>query len=276
MATLALSDGTGVITRHADFPSRYVAPRHVDVWCPPENGAGSATRYPVVYMHDGQNLFDPALSFIGVDWGMDEAMVRLIRETGRPGAIIAGIWNSPLRLQEYMPQKPLNASGGQRILNRFVEQTGGAPLSDGYLQFLVEELKPFIDARYPTLSDSAHTLVMGSSMGGLISLYALIEYPDVFGGAGCLSTHWPIGEEVLVDALGAALPSAGRHRLYFDFGTETLDANYEPWQRRMDDWLRTAGYREGQDWSTRKFEGAEHSERAWRERVPIPLAFLLG
>jgi len=227
-------------------------------------------------MHDGQNLFDPALSFIGVDWGMDEALVRLIRETGRPGAIIVGIWNSPLRLQEYMPQKPLNASGGQRILNRFVEQTGGAPLSDGYLQFLVEELKPFIDARYPTLSDSAHTLVMGSSMGGLISLYALIEYPNVFGGAGCLSTHWPIGEEVLVDALGAALPSAGRHRLYFDFGTETLDADYEPWQRRMDEWLRTASYREGRDWSTRKFEGAEHSERAWRERVPIPLAFLLG
>ena len=276
MATLALSDGTGIITRHADFPSRHVTPRHVDVWCPPENGADSVTRYPVIYMHDGQNLFDPALSFIGVDWGMDEALVRLIRETGRPGAIIVGIWNSPLRLREYMPQKPLNASGGQRILNRFVEQTGGAPLSDGYLQFLVEELKPFIDARYPTLSDSAHTLVMGSSMGGLISLYALIEYPDVFGGAGCLSTHWPIGEEVLVDALGAALPSAGRHRLYFDFGTETLDANYEPWQQRMDEWLRTASYREGWDWSTRKFEGAEHSERAWRERVPIPLAFLLG
>jgi len=276
MATLALSDGTGVITRHADFPSRHVASRYVDVWCPPEDEAGSATRYPVIYMHDGQNLFDPALSFIGVDWGMDEALVRLIRETGRPGAIIVGIWNSPLRLREYMPQKPLNASGGQRILNRFVEQTGGASLSDGYLQFLVEELKPFIDARYPTLSDPAHTLVMGSSMGGLISLYALIEYPNVFGGAGCLSTHWPIGEEVLVDALGAALPSAGRHRLYFDFGTETLDANYEPWQRRMDEWLRTAGYREGQDWSTRKFEGAEHSERAWRERVPIPLAFLLG
>jgi hypothetical protein len=152
MATLALSDGTGVITRHADFPSRHVASRHIDVWCPPENGAGSATRYPVVYMHDGQNLFDPALSFIGVDWGMDEAMVRLIRETGRPGAIIVGIWNSPLRLREYMPQRPLNASGGQRILSRFIEQAGGAPQSDGYLQFLVEELKPFIDARYPSFA----------------------------------------------------------------------------------------------------------------------------
>lgn len=234
-----------------------------------------ATHYPVIYMQDGQNLFDPALSFIGVDWGMDEAMMRLIHEGRHSGAIIVGIWNSPLRLQEYMPQKPLSMRPGQPILNRFIDQTGGKPQSDGYLRFLVEELKPFIDAHYPALPDPAHTLIMGSSMGGLISLYALIEYPDVFGAAGCLSTHWPIGEEALVDALGAALPPPGRHRLYFDYGTETLDADYEPWQRRMDAWLRAAGYQEGQDWLTRKFEGAEHSERAWRERVHLPLAFLL-
>ncbi|HRY16426.1 MAG TPA: alpha/beta hydrolase-fold protein, partial [Candidatus Competibacteraceae bacterium] len=193
----------------------------------------------------------------------------------QPGAIIVGVWNSPLRLQEYMPQKPLTTSGAQHILSQFVEQAGGAPLSDGYLRFLAEELKPFIDAHYPTLPDAAHTLVMGSSMGGLISLYALIEYPEVFGGAGCLSTHWPRGEAALVDALGAALPLPGQHRLYFDYGTETLDADYEPWQRRMDEWLRNAGYQEGQDWLTRKFPGAEHSERAWRVRVDLPLRFLL-
>lgn len=276
LGNIWFSDGTGVVTRHADFPSRHIASRHVDVWRPPEDRAGSATRHPVIYMHDGQNLFDPALSFIGVDWGMDEAMTRLIREQHGPGAIIVGIWNSPLRLREYMPQKPLTSSQGRRILSRFIEQAGGEPLSDGYARFLVTELKPFIDACYPTLPDPAHTWVMGSSMGGLISLYALTEYPDVFAGAGCLSTHWPIGEEALVDALGAALPRAGRHRLYFDFGTQTLDADYEPWQRRMDEWLRAAGYREGRDWLTRKFEGAEHSERAWRERVDTPLAFLLG
>jgi len=276
MATLTLSDGTGAIARHADVPSRYIAPRHVDVWRPPEDRMDSATRYPVIYMQDGQNLFDPALSFIGVDWGIDEAMMRLIREQRCSGAIVVGIWNSPLRFQEYMPQKPLTSSQGQRILSRFIEQSGGNPFSDRYLRFLVEELKPLIDAHYPTLPDPAHTWIMGSSMGGLISLYALTEYPDVFGGAGCLSTHWPIGEEVLVDALGAALPPADRHRLYFDFGTETLDADYEPWQQRMNEWLRAAGYQEGQDWLTRKFEGAEHSERAWRERVDLPLGFLLG
>ena len=85
---IQLSDGTGHINRHADFASRYVAPRHVDVWCPSGVAAPSATRYPVIYMHDGQNLFDPALSFIGVDWGMDEAMTRLRR---RSAMIVAAL-----------------------------------------------------------------------------------------------------------------------------------------------------------------------------------------
>ncbi|MDS4021003.1 MAG: alpha/beta hydrolase-fold protein [Candidatus Competibacter sp.] len=271
-----LSDGTGAVTRHGDFPSLHVAPRHVDVWCPPAAATTPATRYPVLYMHDGQNLFDPALSFIGVDWGMDEAMTRLIRNGRGTGAIVVGIWNRPLRWREYMPHKPLAALPGQRMLARFVEQAGGEPLSEPYLKFLVEELKPCIDATYPTLPDAAHTFVMGSSMGGLVSLYALIEYPDIFGGAGCLSTHWPAGEEALVDSLGAMLPKAGRHRLYFDFGTETLDVAYEPYQQRMDEWVRRAGYQAGRDWLTRRFDGAEHSERAWRGRVHIPLAFLLG
>ncbi|MBL8254930.1 MAG: hypothetical protein JNJ76_15160 [Candidatus Competibacter sp.] len=91
-----------------------------------------------------------------------------------------------------------------------------------------------------------------------------------------MSTHWPAGEEALVDSLGTSLPKASRHRLYFDFGTETLDAAYEPYQQRMDGWVRAAGYRFGHDWLTRRFEGAEHSERAWRARVDIPLRFLLG
>ena len=273
---IQLSDGTGHINRHADFASRYVAPRHVDVWCPYGVATLSATRYPVIYMHDGQNLFDPALSFIGVDWGMDEAMTRLIRDTGHPGAIVVGIWNSPLRWREYMPHKPLATPSGRRLLPRFIEQAGGEPLSSEYLRFIVEELKPFIDQNYPTLPEPGHTLVMGSSMGGLISLYALIEYPDVFGGAGCLSTHWPIGDEFMVTFLGKSLPMAGQHRLYFDHGTETLDHDYEPYQRLMDNFVRTSGYEAGRDWLTRKFGGAEHSERAWRDRISIPLAFLLN
>ena len=117
---------------------------------------------------------------------------------------------------------------------------------------------------------------MGSSMGGLISLYALTEYPAVFGGAACLSTHWPAGGGVMIDYLRSALPDPAGHRIYFDHGTATLDSLYPPFQRRADAVMRAAGYVEGRDWVTRVFAGAEHSERAWRVRVEQPLIFLLG
>lgn len=275
MSLLPFSDGTGAFIRHASFESHYISPRHVDVWCPPDYTT-SAVRYSVIYMHDGQNLFDPALAYSGVDWGMDEALVRFSQETGQPGAIVVGIWNSPLRVREYMPARPFTTPAGQPLLPLFVENHGGEPLSDAYLKFLTTELKPFIDATYRTWPDQPHTFIMGSSMGGLISLYGLTEYPDIFGGAACLSTHWPIGQEELVRYFGAVLPRAGRHKLYFDYGTTTLDAEYEPYQRQMDELVQAAGYAAGRDWLTQKFEGAEHSERAWRARVHIPLAFLLG
>ena len=148
--------------------------------------------------------------------------------------------------------------------------------SDRYLKFLVEEVKPFIDRTYRTQPDAAHTFVMGSSMGGLISGYALVEYPQVFGGAGCVSTHWPSDDGSAIEYFAKHLPAPGKHRIYFDYGTATLDASYEPYQQRMDQAMRAAGYTEGRDWVTKKFPGAEHSEKSWRERVEIPLTFLLG
>jgi enterochelin esterase-like enzyme len=159
---------------------------------------------------------------------------------------------------------------------RYNEKLREPSVADAYLAFLVDELKPFVDAGYRTLPDQTHTFVMGSSMGGLISLYALTEYPQAFGGAGCLSTHWPAGGAGLVDYFGEVLPAPGAHKLYFDFGTETLDHTYEPFQTRLDGHLRRAGYTPGRDWLTRKFPGADHSESAWRERVHLPLEFLLG
>jgi predicted alpha/beta superfamily hydrolase len=112
-------------------------------------------------------------------------------------------------------------------------------------------------------------------MGGLISLYAVCQYPQVFGGAGCVSTHWVAGENLMVDYFGAVLPNPIDHRLYFDYGTETADAAYEPFQLRMDQHLAARGYEREKNWITRKFDGAEHSERAWRARVHLPLEFLL-
>lgn len=285
--TAAMSDGmpaavplagpgiTGTVLRHAAMPSTHVAARNVDVWLPPGYDENPERRYPVVYMHDGQNLFDPATSMGNVDWAVDEAMTGLIaRGEARP-AIVVGVWNTNKRREEYMPQRavtrvmPMNVPGASDL-------KPGDIISDRYVAFLVEELKPFIDASYRTLPGRADTIVMGSSMGGLISQYAMSKYPDVFGGAGCVSTHWPAGDGIALDDFAAHLPDPATHRYWFDYGTQTLDAGYEPYQRRADEILRKAGYVEGQNWITRKFEGAEHSEKAWRVRVHQPLEFLLG
>jgi predicted alpha/beta superfamily hydrolase len=226
-------------------------------------------------MHDGQNLFDASLSFTGVPWAVDRALVQIMAATGHTGTLVVGIWNTAERRREYLPERPFRDPGAAVVLEQFCEINGGLPFSDAYLRFIVDDLKPLIDQSYRTLSDQANTMIMGSSMGGLISLYALTEYPTVFGGAGCLSTHWPIGGEVLVDYFGKVLPAADQHRLYFDYGTRDLDAAYEPYQLRFDQYLAAAGYRRGHNWMTEKFVGAGHSEQAWQDRVQLPLRFLL-
>jgi predicted alpha/beta superfamily hydrolase len=155
--------------------------------------------------------------------------------------------------------------------------------SDNYLKFLVKELKPFIDKKYATNETSAATFIAGSSMGGLISVYALCEYPKVFGGAACLSTHWtgifkadnPFPKAMQV-YLKMYLPEAKNHKIYFDYGTETLDAMYEPFQLQVDSIMMSKTYSiKNNDWKTQKFEGENHSELAWSKRVKIPLEFLL-
>jgi predicted alpha/beta superfamily hydrolase len=266
---------TGQVVRYANMPSQHVASRNVDVWLPPGYGDDTARRYPVVYMHDGQNLFDPATSYGGVDWGVDETMTRLITAGQVRAAIVVGIWNSPQRREEYMPRRPVQDPVRFNVPGS-ADASAADIRSDHYLEFMVRELKPFIDARFRTLAGRADTFVMGSSMGGLVSQYAVTSYPEVFGGAGCVSTHWPAGDGIAVDDFGAHLPDPKTHRFYFDFGTATLDAGYEPYQRRVDEMLRRGGYSEGANWITRRFPGAEHSERAWRTRVDQPLQFLLG
>ena len=269
----------GELRHHPAFASRYVAPRNVDIWLPSGYQETPDRSFPVIYMHDGQNLFDPKTSFLGVDWGIRETLGRLIAEGRARAAMVVGIWNTPRRIQEYLPQRPFETSlwAQLRARLRFIRWTGGGKLlSDNYLKFMVEELKPFIEKEYRTLSNRENTFIMGSSMGGLISLYALCEYPHVFGGAGCLSTHWPVVQEVIASYLEKALPTAGKHKLYFDYGTRTLDETYEAYQKQVDRMVSAKGYRQGEDWLTRKFEGAEHGERSWRERVYIPLEFLLG
>lgn len=255
---------TGSVDSYQDVPSAYVPARNIDVWLPPSYATHPKRRYPVLYMHDGQNLFDPSMSFTGIDWDVDGTMTNLIDAHRVREAIVVAISNTPLRGNEYMPAKA--ASLEQRAY----------VLSDGYLRFIVQELKPAIDATYRTKPAREDTMVMGSSMGGLISAYAMSEYPDVFGAAGGISTHWPANDGAVIDYLAAHLPARRTHRFYFDHGTATLDAGYAPYQQRMDAILREAGWREDRAFMSREFPGAEHNERAWRDRLEVPLQYLLG
>ncbi len=170
--------------------------------------------------------------------------------------------------------------------------TAETRLSDGYLSFIVHELKPRIDREFRVKTDRANTAIMGSSMGGLISLYAIDEYPQIFGGAGMVSTHWPLflpaqeGQSITDEEyeavssaferyLAPALPSPKSHKLYFDHGSETLDATYARYQKRVDAVVARRGYRQGINWISRNFPGQAHNEISWASRVDIPLRFLL-
>jgi predicted alpha/beta superfamily hydrolase len=284
------SVASGRIERLADFPSRFVPPRNVDVWLP--DGYPKAQPYDVLYMHDGQMLFDAASTWNHSEWQVDEIAGALIASGRARPFIVVGVWNGGLtRHQEYFPQKPFEAlPPAQQRAQYALEMAPGQPLfagpiyADRYLKFLVEEVKAHVDAHYAVARGREHTFTMGSSMGALISLYALAEYPQVFGGAACLSTHWPGSFAPDRNPLPAAffayvrahLPRAGAHRIYFDYGTEDTDAPYEPMQLRMDALMERAGYRRGVDWATHKFAGAGHSEQYWRARVDLPLRFLLG
>ena len=280
---------SGKIERIADFKSEFVTPRNIDVWLP--DNYSDAKKYSVLYMHDGQMLFDAEATWNKQSWEVDEVVTSLLKDNKIDDVIVVGIWNGvTTRHMDYFPQKPFesltqtqqdsiynaNRSNGQNVFN-------GKVNSDNYLKFIVKELKPLIDKKYSVHRDKKHTFIAGSSMGGLISLYAICEYPNVFGGAACLSTHWP-GiftvennpiPEAFYDYLKTNYPNPKNHRIYFDYGTATLDAMYEPLQLKVDEIMKAKGYN-SLNWSTNKFEGEDHSEKAWQKRLHIPLEFLLG
>ena len=282
--------GPGTLVHHQSFRSDLVETRPVDVWLPEGYSTSESRRYPVIYMHDGQFIFDQPLSpytsiwerikgsfYGGLFWNVDEIMSRLMADELIPPVMVVSVWNLPdvKRRTEYMPQKPVTEEVDE-ILRGESDITREAITSDNYLKFLASELKPFIDKTYRTKPDSKNTVIMGSSMGGLISAYAISEYPEVFGAAACLSTHWGLGAGAVVEWYKKTWPTAGKHRLYFDYGTKMLDADYEPFQKEMDAVLRQKGFRQNEDWITRRFEGANHTPKAWRDRLHIPIKFLLG
>lgn len=279
---------SGSLKTYKDFPSKFVEPRTVDIWFP--EGYTTAEQYPVLYMHDGQMLFDAAMTWNHQSWEADDVAAALMAKKEVKKFIIVGIHSiANNRHGEYMPEKPFKSlpknvqdsiynlqRDGKNVFNLKVS-------SDNYLKFIVSELKPYIDENFATKKDQANTFIAGSSMGGLISLYAISEYPEVFGGAACISTHWPGVMDAKKNPLANAffaymktkLPSAANHRLYFDYGTETLDAAYGRYQKQADKIIQSKGYT-NKNWMTKEFKGADHSEKSWTARFDEPLVFLFG
>ena len=279
---------SGKIERFQNFKSQYVDDRNIDVWLP--DGYSKDEKYAVLYMHDGQMLFDAESTWNKQSWEVDETVAKLNAEGKTKKFIVVGIMNNGLkRHAEYFPQKPYRKLTDEQkqfvsdtlLKLKKIDQTF-EPNSDNYLKFLVTELKPFIDSNFSTLTDKDNTFIAGSSMGGLISLYAICEYPEVFGGAACLSSHWtgiyqlennPIPEQFYT-YLRSNLPNPKTHRIYFDYGDQTLDSLYPTLQQKVDLIMTAKGFTEN-NWITKFFPGKDHSESSWRERLHIPLEFLL-
>ncbi len=282
----------GSIQRFENFASVYVPARNVDVWLP--DSYDPRKKYAVLYMHDGQMLFDSTISWNHQEWGVDETLSRLLTEKKIRDCIVVGIWNGgERRHREYFPQKPFESLTPEEKITvrdalaqhkRLDDSAPGFDVqSDNYLKFLVCELKPFIDTHFSTIRNRQNTFIAGSSMGGLISLYAICEYPRVFGGAACLSTHWPgifrAESNPIPDAflryLRTSLPDPQTHKIYFDYGSATLDSLYGPIQQKVDGLMRDRGFT-SINWMTKYFPGENHSENAWQKRFDIPMDFLLN
>ncbi|SFD00303.1 Predicted hydrolase of the alpha/beta superfamily [Algibacter lectus] len=276
---------SGSLLRYNLIESQYIKPRPVDVWLP--EGYSESKTYAVLYMHDGQMLFDSTTSWNNQEWKVDEWASKLIETNKVKDFIVVAIHNlNGQRWQDLFPEKSFSnlSEADQDLINKQSNaiKEGSDLNGDNYLKFLVEELKPLVDAQFSVYTNKENTFVMGSSMGGLMSMYAICEYPEVFSGAACLSTHWeganPIDNNPLPEAifkyLEAYAPNPENHKIYFDYGTETLDAYYPKFTPEINRILKARGYTSDNS-ANLEFKGADHSENSWNKRLDIPLTFLL-
>lgn len=280
----------GKIVRIPNFKSKFVSARTIDVWLP-EDYYNDMQAYDVLYMHDGQMLFDSGLTWNKQAWRVADIIDSLIQNQRIRKLIVVGIWNGGTsRHADFFPQKPfesLNKNQQAWVSQQLAEKgrsTGTFKSNaDNYLKFMVYELKPYIDQTFSVKTSKDATYVAGSSMGGLISLYALCEYPHIFGGAACLSTHWPgvfTLENNPVPAkffkyLRRNFLKKNKQKLYFDCGDQTLDALYPTLQLEVDKIMRQKK-NNNKLWLSKFYPGTDHSEKSWSQRFAVPLIFLFG
>jgi predicted alpha/beta superfamily hydrolase len=250
---------TGDVRVHEAFRSRYLEhERTIIVYLPPGYEPESADRYSVLYLQDGQNIFDQATS-IGEEWHVDEVAQNLITGGQIEPVIVVGIYNTGVhRIDEYAPTARPDAGGGGR--------------ADDYGRMLVEELKPFIDLTYKTLPSAASTAIGGSSLGGLLSMHLGLRYPTAFSRLALLSPSVWWDDRLILREV-EALPNKLPLRIWLDAGTAEGESVLSD-ARALRDALVGKGWTIGDDLAYLEAEGGEHNERSWAARIDLVLKFL--
>lgn len=242
----------GTVRYHHQFEDPHLKnTRDVVVWLPPSYEDLPDRNYPVLYAHDGQNLMDQSTSY-GREWRLDEVADSLMRVGEIEEFIIVAISNTKDRWVEY----------------------SGTPEGMDYLNFIVDNLKPFIDEHYRTKKDQANTAMMGSSMGGLISFYMAWLHPDVFSKAAGLSSGFAFDDGNILKQVAESNKKLPGTRLYLDCGDQELDNHFLPANDEMDRLL--VSKHPEIELKYQIFPGAYHNEQAWSKRLEIPLVFLFG
>ncbi|MEP7324130.1 MAG: alpha/beta hydrolase-fold protein [Saprospiraceae bacterium] len=248
MAPLMLSSGT------ADFrifhPNNGLADRKITVWLPEGYRKDATTKYPVIYVHDGQNQFDSTKTFNHQEWKLDETIHSLSMQGKISTPIVVAIDNTSARTQEY----------------------GSVIKESPYADFIIKQVKPWVDSAYHTLSDRKHTATMGSSMGGLIALNLAWYHDDTFSGAACLSPAFKIDQFDILKEIKKYDGPKKNINLYVDDGTEGLEAKLRPGIDETVQYLKTKGYQINYQIA----QGAEHNEAAWAKRIDKPLIQFFG
>lgn len=244
---------TGNVKYHTNFSGKNILPRNIIVWLPPSYDSAIDKRYPVLYMQDGQNIIDPKTSAFGLDWQMDEILDSLIRKNIVKEIILVGIYNSKNRTEEYS-----NTQSGY-----------------SYLKFIINELKPFIDRTYRTLPENKNTAIAGSSMGGLISLMMVLEFPNIFSKAACLSPAFKIEKiDYVAPTRNSQLKIEEEIKIYIDNGGIGLENDLQPGIDEMLEVLKSKGFVENKNLLWIKDFNSEHNENAWSKRAHRFLEFL--
>ncbi|WJY19046.1 alpha/beta hydrolase-fold protein [Alteriqipengyuania flavescens] len=261
--------------------------QRISIWLPPGYDEG-ARRYPVLYMWDGQNLFDPASTHYGKAWMAQDVLAGMVARGEAEPHIVVGLWSPPGkdRYRTYQPEA-IAELVPEEVATSVRDMAGGPLASDANVAWLADTVKPWVDRSFRTQAAPESTTIVGASMGGVLACYSLIERPDVFGRAGCVSSHFAVAAPGIAARHTPAIVGAWRsyldhrlalpegRRIWMDHGTAALDSYYGPYQLGIAAHLDTmAGWTRDKDFTARVYEGAEHDEIAWNARMAEMLAWL--